>query len=285
MNKVQKVIMFCLLFSVKSWGISWQDFSTPIDENPESIGFYANGCLLGAQNLPLDGEGYQVIRTSRNRYYGHPNTIDFIEKLARKVNHERFGSLLIGDISMPRGGRFTSGHASHQTGLDVDIWLKPGKEDYSIKQRENLEPYRVVNLKQFTMNDNNWTEEHARVIATAAMDKSVERIFVHPVIKEALCQLDWNNRDWLSKIRPWWGHHYHFHVRLQCPSDSLECKPQALPADDDGCGKELYSWWPKTVVENPTNKVKKVKAPVNKPQKKNRKKKPLRCQEILDGRF
>ncbi|MFP1497777.1 penicillin-insensitive murein endopeptidase [Escherichia coli] len=29
--------------------------------------------------------------------------------------------MLICDMGMPAGGRFNGGHASHQTGLDVDI--------------------------------------------------------------------------------------------------------------------------------------------------------------------
>jgi hypothetical protein len=33
--------------------------------------------------------------------------------------------LYIGDISQPRGGPMTSGHASHQIGLDADIWMLP----------------------------------------------------------------------------------------------------------------------------------------------------------------
>ncbi len=34
------------------------------------------------------------------------------------------GTVLIGDMGMPAGGRFNGGHASHQTGLDVDIFLQ-----------------------------------------------------------------------------------------------------------------------------------------------------------------
>jgi penicillin-insensitive murein endopeptidase len=46
----------------------------------------------------------------------------------------------------------------------------------------------------------------------------------------------------MSKIRPWWGHNYHFHVRLSCPSGDPECRGQAPPPAGDGCGREL-DWW------------------------------------------
>ena len=46
----------------------------------------------------------------------------------------------------------------------------------------------------------------------------------------------------MAKIRPWWGHNYHFHVRLLCPSGSPQCREQAPPPPGDGCGKQL-DWW------------------------------------------
>jgi penicillin-insensitive murein DD-endopeptidase len=70
----------------------------------------------------------------------------------------------------------------------------------------------------------------------------VARIFVNPAIKRALCREAGPDRAWLAKIRPWWGHNYHFHVRLSCPRGESECRDQALPPPGDGCGKEL-DWW------------------------------------------
>ena len=47
---------------------------------------------------------------------------------------------------------------------------------------------------------------------------------------------------WLARVRPWWSHHDHFHVRLKCPGDSPLCQSQdPLPADA-GCGAAL-AWW------------------------------------------
>lgn len=41
----------------------WEKFKTPTQGEAQSIGSYANGCLAGGEALPLEGEGYQVIRS------------------------------------------------------------------------------------------------------------------------------------------------------------------------------------------------------------------------------
>jgi penicillin-insensitive murein endopeptidase len=88
-----------------------------------------------------------------------------------------------------------------------------------------------------------WTHTHNELIRTAAYDPAVTRIFVNAAIKKALCREAGADRDWLSKVRPWYGHAEHFHVRLACPADSAECKPQPQPDPSDGCGHELDFWF------------------------------------------
>ena len=46
----------------------------------------------------------------------------------------------------------------------------------------------------------------------------------------------------MRKLRPWFGHDAHFHIRLRCPDDGKQCSPQAPIPAGDGCGKEL-DWW------------------------------------------
>ena len=79
-------------------------------------------------------------------------------------------------------------------------------------------------------------------IARFLRARRVDRIFVHWQIKKHLCQVVKGERRWMNKIRAWWGHAEHFHVRLSCPSDSPACLPQAPLANNDGCGEEL-NWW------------------------------------------
>lgn len=221
----------------------WQSVQTPAKGAPMSIGDYSAGCLQGAQVLPLDGPGYQVMHPSRNRFYGHPHLIDFIQKLGKGVHDNKLGVILIGDLSLPRGGRAKGGHASHQSGLDVDIWYwypnKATKRLLTNKEREHTKARNILNGKTRSIRKH-WAPIVAKVLQLTAMDPRVERIFVHPIIKRDLCSLTLEDRSWLRKIRPWFGHADHFHVRLACPADSPDCIPQAKVPSDDGCDEMDY---------------------------------------------
>lgn len=212
-----------------------------------AIGFYAKGCLAGAEELPVDGPAWQAMRLSRNRNWGHPSLVRLIERLATEAQKlDGWPGLLVGDISQPRGGPMLTGHASHQIGLDADIWLTPMPDRrLSAKEREELSAVSMLGPDKLSVDPSVWTPQHARLIKRAASYPEVERIFVHPAIKKALCEgaaQGGADRSWLSKVRPYWGHHYHFHVRIDCPKDSASCKPQPEPSRDDGCGKEVQDW-------------------------------------------
>ena len=84
---------------------------------PRSIGSYADGCLAGAVALPISGPIWQVMRLSRNRYWGNPSLVAFIKRLADHAKEVGWNGLLVGDMSQPRGGPMLSGHSSHQIGL------------------------------------------------------------------------------------------------------------------------------------------------------------------------
>lgn len=216
----------------------------PSDLASRSIGFYAKGCLAGAKPLAIDGPAWQVMRLSRNRNWGHPALIATLEKLARKVPKETsWPGLLVGDISQPRGGPMLTGHASHQIGLDADIWLNPmPRRILTAREREEISAVSVANAKFTDVDPKIWTPDHLKVIRLAATMPGVERIFVNPVIKKALCREARGDRSWLAKVRPYWGHHYHMHIRIGCPPDSRGCTPQAPISGDEECGKPLEDW-------------------------------------------
>lgn len=219
---------------------------TPAPLKPSSIGFYARGCLAGASALPVTGDAWQVMRLSRNRNWGHPQLIALLEKLAEDAkSKDGWNGLLVGDISQPRGGPMSSGHASHQVGLDADIWLTPMPDHVlSPEEREAMVPKNMV-VDHRTLDKKNWTVAQAMLIKRAASYPEVERIFVHPPIKKALCQWATGDRSWLAKVRPYYNHTYHFHLRIKCPKDSISCKeqPPPSPADGTGCGDELAYWF------------------------------------------
>lgn len=277
MKSIHVYCSLLILSSSLSYASPWEQMEQPSTHLPQSVGSYANGCLEGASALPLQGEGYQVLRSQRERYYGHPEAISFIERLGSLSDKQLNTRLLIGDISLPKGGRFSSGHSSHQTGLDIDIWLKLADSEWSQQQLSDPTPLSVVDLKQYQLLKQNWDERHFELVKMAANDQQVARIFVHPVIKETLCAMEGDqDREWLRKVRPWWGHHYHMHVRLKCPKGSRNCKPQAVPPRGDGCGAELASWKPQPKPASP-------KAAVEKPKKKRVKVMPVQCQQLLDN--
>jgi penicillin-insensitive murein endopeptidase len=216
----------------------------PDDVAARSIGFYAHGCLAGAVALPINGTTWQVMRLSRNRNWGHPKLVEFLERLAEKAKKVGWNGLLVGDMSQPRGGPMLTGHTSHQIGLDADIWLTPMPDrKLSREERELMSATMVVRDDRLDVDPNIWTHAHTEVIRTAAEDPAVERIFVNAAIKKALCREAGSDRAWLGKVRPWWGHDYHFHVRMYCPPDSPQCEPQPPPESGEGCGHELDYWF------------------------------------------
>ena len=205
-----------------------------------SIGTYARGCLAGAKPLAVDGPTWQAMRLSRNRTWGHPDLIALLERYAGDVKQDGWPGLLVGDISQPRGGPMLTGHASHQVGLDADIWFTPMPDHrLSKKERETLAATSMLADDSLSVDPKIWNDTRVKIIKRVASYSTVERVLVHPAIKKALCQAAGTDRAWLNKVRPYWGHFYHFHVRIGCPAGSTACKPQAPIPGDDGCGKDL----------------------------------------------
>lgn len=238
------IALCALLVSASSFAATpWQSIRQPVSGSPQSIGQFANGCIVGAQALPLDAPEYQVMRQDQRRYYGHPDLILFIQRLSTQVHNLQLGEVLIGDMGMAAGGRFSSGHASHQSGLDVDIWLQLPTTRWTSQMLLKPQPLDLVAANGKNVVARHWQPEVDSLIKLAAKDNDVTRIFVNPAIKKQLCADAGVDRDWLRKVRPWFGHRAHMHVRLRCPPGSMECQDQPAPPAGDGCGAELDSWF------------------------------------------
>ena len=218
---------------------------TPADLKAKAIGTYARGCLSGGTAIPVNGPSWQVMRLSRNRNWGHPALISLMEDLGNKAKAAgEWNGLLVGDISQPRGGPMLTGHASHQIGLDADIWFTPMPDQLlSNKDRESMSA-RLMVKNRSEIDPKAWSESRAKLVRRAALYPQVGRIFVHPPIKAELCKWATGDRSWLAKVRPMYGHNYHFHIRMKCPAGVVGCKDQWTPKPDDGtgCGKELAYW-------------------------------------------
>ena len=216
--------------------------TTPSQQKSAAFGSYAKGCMAGAMMLPETGPTWQAMRLSRNRNWGYPETVDFIKDLSQfAARQPGWAGLYVGDVSQPRGGPMTSGHASHQLGLDVDIWMLPPKRlNLSRSEREKISSISMRRSNGAYVNSS-WTRQHHEILKAAAKDSRVARIFVFPGAKVQMCKDEKGNRAWLRKVRPWWGHHYHFHVRLNCPRGARGCVNQDPPPAGDGC-KDAEQW-------------------------------------------
>jgi penicillin-insensitive murein DD-endopeptidase len=213
-----------------------------------AIGSYAKGCAAGLVRLPETGPTWQAMRLSRNRNWGHPDAIAYVQELSQQAVALGWKGLYIGDISQPRGGPMTSGHASHQIGLDIDIWmLPPARLNLNRAERESISSISVRTEDQRNINKN-WTSTHHELMKRAALDLRVDRIFVAAAVKIEMCRTARDaDTQWLQKIRPAAGHEYHFHVRLKCPRDSRGCVTQSptvaeLSNGGNGCDETLQ-WW------------------------------------------
>ncbi|MFI0396303.1 penicillin-insensitive murein endopeptidase [Paracoccus jiaweipingae] len=205
------------------------------------FGGYVRGCATGLVQLPESGPTWQAMRLSRNRHWGHPELVSFLIGLSQAARQAGWQGLYIGDMSQPRGGVMKTGHASHQLGLDADIWvLPPTSLRLSAGQRESISSQSVVDGRGTGLSGV-FNGGHMAILRAAANDPRVERIFIDPVAKVAMCQMEKGNRAWLRKIRPMNHHDYHFHVRLACPANSPACEQQTPPPPGDGCA-EAAEW-------------------------------------------
>ncbi len=218
----------------------WAKIKAPSRGAPSAIGEYSTGCLSGGVPLPMEGKGFIVMHPGRVRYYGHPDLLGYITTLGEGAHVHGLEPVLVGDLSQPRGGPAPGGHSSHQTGLDVDLWFWHPGTKVTKAQREELKARSILDGKNGTIR-----AMHANRVTTllklTARDERVTRVFVHPIIKRQLCAEAGTDRDWLQKIRPWYGHDDHMHVRLACPADSKDCQPQPPIAAGDGCAE--LAWW------------------------------------------
>ncbi len=222
----------------------WALARKPAKGVASAIGGYSSGCVRGAVLIPLHGKGFEVMRPGRRRNFGHPVLVDYLKKIAGKLEAAKIGPMLIGDLGQPKGGPSPRGHASHQSGLDVDIWFwhpdLAERRHLSKRERSRLSARRVVNpkTKEFT---SDWSDEVAELLRIAVSEPEVSMVLVNPLIKQRLCEERNLDAKVLRIIRPWYGHADHMHVRMHCPAADKLCIPQKAIAEGDGC--DQLSWW------------------------------------------
>jgi penicillin-insensitive murein endopeptidase len=267
----------CFLTAL-TWGLTpwvalaatWSDVLEPAPGSARAVGSYAAGCVQGAVSLPPEGPGFQVMRRYRRRFFGHPALVRYLQEFGGATAQRGLGVLLIGDLGQARGGPTSTGHRSHQNGLDVDIWFwLPGDgRGLTVAERETVVAPSMLIADGSALDERQWSPQQADMLRLAGGFGAVSRIFVNPVIKKALCEQS-PGASWLQKLRPWWGHDDHFHVRLRCPTGESGCQDQdPLPAGN-GCGADL-AWWFSEEARKPPPRVEITKVPL-----------PAACDAIL----
>lgn len=201
------------------------------------------GCIAGAERLPESGPGYQTIHVARSNFWGAPQTVAGTKALAKAAAAAGMPTLLIEDISNPRGGPMAGGHVSHQLGLDVDVALdmRP-RPALGPAERESIVIAGLVRPDRRGVEPSRWSGQVVTLLRLAATLPGVDRVLVNPAIKKQLCEEVGGDRGWLRRIRPWYGHAAHMHISFACPADQPECTSMAPPPPGDGCDASLQ-WW------------------------------------------
>ena len=207
---------------------------TPANLQARAIGFYSKGCLAGGIALPVNGPTWQVMRLSRNRNWGHPDLVKLLERLADKAPKVGWNGLLVGDMAQARGGPMLTGHASHQVGLDADIWLTPMPDrELTRLEREEMSATNVVREDWLDVDMKVWTPGHSR---SSARPRRTRRSNASWSIRRSrrLCAArPAAIAPGCTRCGPWYYHNYHFHIRIGCPADSPTCKGQPAAPDEE----------------------------------------------------
>ena len=129
-----------------------------------------------------------------------------------------------------------------RSGSTRTIWLTP-MPDHTLThaEREEMSAVNMVTDDGLGVDRAHWTARQAGIIQAAAEEPEVDRIFVNAAIKKALCETA-HGQPWMTKVRAYWGHNHHFHVRIACPAGETGCQAQEPVPPGDGCDKSL-AWW------------------------------------------
>ena len=202
----------------------------------------AGGCFAGGERLPESGIGFETVHRDRSSFWGAPQTIAGIERLGREAKADGLPTLLVEDISRPRGGPM-SVHAAHQVGLDADIALDmTPRPPLTAAARQTIVLASLVRPDQRGVDPDRWSPAVVALLQLAATLPDVDRVLVNPAIKRQLCTQVRGDRTWLRLIRPWYGHAAHMHVHFRCPPHQPDCVQMAPPPSGDGCDATLQ-WW------------------------------------------
>ena len=195
------------------------------------IGFYAKGCIAGAEQMPINGDTWQVMRLSRNRYWGHPDMIALVKRLAAKAHKDAgWPGILVGDIGAaarrPDADRprqppdrarcrhladADAGSPIVARGARGDVGGHDGARGPARRRSEGLHAGSCCSCSA--------TPRRSRPCSGySSMPRSRRRCAARPRATAA----------GFPRSGRWWGHDYHFHIRMRCPPGSRRMRRPAI---------------------------------------------------------
>ncbi len=207
----------------------------------EAVGFFSNGKLQDSVSILNLGDEVHKLFMQRKRFYSTEELYDVVEDLTRYIRASETNSetLQLGDLSNEHGGN-TNEHSSHQNGLDIDIVYLTKNRKLQSKTAPFWQEEFVKNGKVTSNLD---TKRNLELFKYAVENHPVRRIFVDEVIKNHFCKYAKDNDllkdkkyvETLRRLRPAKLHTNHFHVRITCPKDDVNCQDQAEVPAGSGC--------------------------------------------------
>ena len=194
--------------------------------------------------LPINGQTWQVMRLSRNRNWGHPTLVEFLEQLGREGHQGRLaraaGRRHVAAARRPDADRpcQPSGRPRRRHLADADARPRADAArargnvgHHGGRPRTARTSIRRSGRRRMPRSSRRRPRTR-RSSASSSMRRSRRRSAARPAPIAPGC----------ARCGRYWGHDYHFHIRMRCPADSPDCKPQEPVPAGDGCGKEL-DWW------------------------------------------
>ena len=209
------------------------------------------GCIAGAVPLPADGPGWQVMRPSRNRAWGHPTSST-------------------SSSAWPRGQSLTAGRASwsatwasraaadaHRPRLAPDRARRRRLAHADARPHAHARRARGTCLRPSPCRTGVWRSTRRFGRGQAALWSVVRRCSPRSSRPSSTrpsrgrCRGSGRDRGWLAKVRPWYGHDDHMHVRLRCPADEPLCRDQDPPPRGETAAAPS---WPGGSARSPTRR-------------------------------
>ncbi len=226
---------------------SWARIEKPLPGVSQSIGRPNGGCLIGAQELDLSGNTWELMRPQKRRNFAHPELIEILKQLGAHIQSKsvtKTEKLLIGDLSQAAGGPLPFGDSSHQTGLDAEIWwMRLSHFPYVLdkENREKLEAKSILHADGLSLNSY-WDVLTQEMLLWLASRGEVQAVYVNAAIKKKLC-LEMSFHPGHNKIFADFGHEKSFRLRLLCPENSKYCTNLWEDASANSCNDDDLEQW------------------------------------------